>query len=145
MLTSWVAAPRPSGGQLMTYGRSIMRALETFNIPKASWATLAEDRAAWRDAIHGGLLVSERPKRAAAAAADRLIDVALTDAKASILDETAAIRTTLARAKIAAAPPQPPAPRTAPAAPQRRGQRVGLMDVQRGGGAPQGPLNAAQQ
>ena len=46
MLTAWVAAPRPSGGQLMTYGRSIHRALETFNIPRTTWATLAEDRAA---------------------------------------------------------------------------------------------------
>jgi hypothetical protein len=123
MLTSWVAAPRPSGGQLMTYGRGIYRALETFNIPRASWAQLADDRVAWRDAIHGGLLVSERPKRAAAARADRMIDVATADARRGV-DEDAAIDAYFARAAAVAAPPPLPAPvPTAAPAPPRRNQR----------------------
>ena len=68
-------------------------------------------RGAWRDAIHGGLLVSARPKRAAAAAADRLIDVAIADARASILNIDAAIVTARARAAANAARPAPAASR----------------------------------
>ena len=84
----------------MTYGRSIHRALETFNIPLSSWAALADDRVAWRGAINGGLLESARPKRAAAAVADRLIDVAIADARASILNIDAAITTLRARMAV---------------------------------------------
>ena len=73
MLSSWVAAPRASGGQLMTYGRSIQKALDHFGIDRTAWATLAADRAAWRDAIHGGLLAGGRPTRGSAAATNRLI------------------------------------------------------------------------
>ena len=57
MLSSWVAAPRVAGGQLMTYGRSVSTALDHFGINRATWSTLAQDRAAWRGAIHGALLV----------------------------------------------------------------------------------------
>ena len=67
MLTSWVATPRPSGGQLMTYGRCVYRALESFGINRSTWPTLAANRTAWRGAINGELLRAERPKRAAAA------------------------------------------------------------------------------
>jgi hypothetical protein len=42
MLSSWVAAPRPSGGQLMTYGRSVFKALDAFGIDHSSWSTLAQ-------------------------------------------------------------------------------------------------------
>ena len=45
------------------------------------WPTLAADRAAWRGAIHGALLDVKPPRRAAAAAADKLIDVAIADAR----------------------------------------------------------------
>ncbi len=52
MLSAWVAAPRPAGGQLMTYGRSILRALDSFGIDRSSWPALAQDprRAARRRA-----------------------------------------------------------------------------------------------
>ena len=46
MLSSWVAAPRIAGGQLMTYGRSVRVALDSFGIDRATWHTLAQDRAA---------------------------------------------------------------------------------------------------
>ena len=101
MLSSWVPAPRPAGGQLMTFGRSAEKAMGKFNIPFSTWAELAADRAAWRDALHGGLLVAARPKRAAATTADELIDIAIADARASILDIDAAIATFCARAAAA--------------------------------------------
>lgn len=104
MLTCWVAEPRPTGGQLMTYGRSVEKAMGSFNIDVSTWPELAADRVAWRDAIHGSLLTAERPRRVAAVKADRLIDVAIADAHASILDVDAAIATVHARAAAAAAP-----------------------------------------
>jgi hypothetical protein len=107
MLSSWVAAPRPSGGQLMTYGRSVFKALDAFGIDHSSWSTLAQDRAAWRGAIHGELLAEGPPRRAAAAAADRLIDVAVADARRGV-DVGAAIDASFARAAAAAAPSLPP-------------------------------------
>ena len=147
MLSSWVPAARPAGGQLMTFGRSAEKAMGKFNIPFSTWPELAANRAAWRDALHGGLLAAGRPKRAAAAAADELIDVAIADARASILDVDAAIATFCARAAAAAAPPPAPPPPAPPprTAPQRRGRRHQLQPVilpWRGGY--QGPLNAAQ-
>ena len=48
----------------MIYVRSIEKAMGKFNIDVSTWPQLAADRAAWRDAINGGLLVRERPKRA---------------------------------------------------------------------------------
>ena len=66
MLTCWVAAQRPAGGQLMTYGRSVEKAMGSFNIDVSTWPELAADRVAWRDAIYGGLLIAERPRRVAA-------------------------------------------------------------------------------
>ena len=65
----------------MTYGRSIRRAMESFGIDYAKWTALAEDRAAWRGAIHGALLDGGRPKRAAAVATNRRIDACVADAK----------------------------------------------------------------
>ena len=127
----------------MTYGRSVEKSLKAFNIDVATWPQLAQDRAAWRGAIHGSQLVSSRPKRAAAARADSLIDVAIADARASINDIDAAILT-FARARAAApsAPPpvQPvPAPQPAP----RRGRRAPPRVV-RAFIPYTGPLNAAQ-
>lgn len=61
MLTSWVAAPRPSGGQQMNYGRSIYRALAGFGITRSAWPALAANRATWRGAINGKLLSRRRP------------------------------------------------------------------------------------
>jgi hypothetical protein len=94
-----------------------------------SWAQLADDRVAWRDAINGGLLVSARPKRAAAARADRMIDVANADARRGV-DEDATIDAYFARAAAAAAPPPPSTAPTAAPAPPRRMQRRARQPMQ---------------
>ena len=54
MLSSWVNAPRPRGAPQMTYGRSITKALEMFNIDVRTWPELAADRAAWRETLRAG-------------------------------------------------------------------------------------------
>ena len=100
MLTSWVAAKRPAGGQLMTFGRSVGKALDNFNINRSSWHKLATDRIAWRAAIHGSQLVDNRPTRAAAAVANRRIAVCVADARASIHDIGASVATSSARAAL---------------------------------------------
>ena len=82
MFSSWVAAPRLQGGQLMTYGRSIFKALEHFAINKTTWHELAQDRPAWRGAINGALLNAKRPKRAAAVETNRRMDAMIADGHA---------------------------------------------------------------
>jgi len=49
LMLSWVRAPRVSGGQEMTYGRSLERHLKRFNLPLAyiEWAGIAQNRAEW--------------------------------------------------------------------------------------------------
>ena len=103
MLTSWVAAKRPAGGQLMTYGRSVYKALDHFNINRATWPVLAANRTTWREAIHGALLVSGRagrPKRAAAVTTNRRIQATLADARAGVWDIGASITHSLAQAAL---------------------------------------------
>ena len=100
MLTSWVAAKRPAGGQLMTFGRSVGKALDNFNIDRSSWHELAADRVAWRAAIHGSQLDNSRPTRTAAADTNRRIAVCVADARASICDIGASIATSFARAAL---------------------------------------------
>ena len=108
MLTAWVAAPRPSGGQLMTYGRSIYRALESFGIDRSEWPKLAANRPAWRKAINGELLRAKRPKRAAAAATNRRIEASIADGRAGIWDIDASIAHSLARAALLQPTSNPP-------------------------------------
>ena len=48
MLSAWVPSARPNGAPEMTYGRSIGKALDRFNIGREWWPELAADRAAWR-------------------------------------------------------------------------------------------------
>ena len=79
MLSCWVAAPRPAGGQLMTYGRSVSKAMAYFNIQFDTWPVLAANRASWRGAIHGELLAAGRPRRAAASETLRRIDATLAE------------------------------------------------------------------
>ena len=88
--------------QLMTYGRSIQKALDHFAIDRVTWATLASDRAAWRDAIHGGLLDGGRPTRVSAAATNRLIADSLANERAGAGEEGL-----VAAAKSALAPRPP--------------------------------------
>ena len=53
LMLSWVREPRLAGGQEMTYGRSLERHLEHFDISTTftEWATLAQDRAAWHKLV----------------------------------------------------------------------------------------------
>ena len=39
----------------MTYGRSIFKALEKFDVDPVRWHELAEDRSAWRETLRAGL------------------------------------------------------------------------------------------
>ena len=94
MLSSWVAAPRQPGGQLMTYGRSIHKSLDSFGIEFKTWPQLAADHPAWRDAIHGKLLDGGRPRRTAVRVeTDRRLAISLADARASCKDIDASRRT----------------------------------------------------
>ena len=45
---------RPAGGQLMTLGRSLAKAMEVFRLDRARWPELAADRAAWRAMLRSG-------------------------------------------------------------------------------------------
>ena len=54
MLSSWVPHPRPCGAPPMTYGRSMMQALDAFHIHRRDWPNLAADRAAWRETLQLG-------------------------------------------------------------------------------------------
>jgi hypothetical protein len=104
MLSAWVPAARPAGGQLMTYGRSVAKAMGKFNIPFDTWPQLAMDRASWRGAIHGSLLEGGRPVRSKAVETNRLIDVTLADARAGIWDFRASHVATVARAGLTLPP-----------------------------------------
>jgi hypothetical protein len=53
LLTGWVAHPRPNGCPLMTWGRTLKKALKNSKIATtfADWTTIAQDRAKWRKLI----------------------------------------------------------------------------------------------
>ena len=124
----------------MTYGRSYRKVLDALAIPFASWPTLAADRAAWRDAINGGLLNGGRPRRSKTRdETDRLIAVSLANAGASTRDLRASVATSIARAAPRRAPLPPPAP-TARSA--RRRTRGGLF-APLGGWQPPAAANLA--
>jgi hypothetical protein len=55
MLSCWVPHQRPVGAPTMTYGRSVFKALEKFNLDVARWPELAADRGAWREMLRTGL------------------------------------------------------------------------------------------
>ena len=82
MLSCWVPASRPSGGQLMTYGRSAAKAMAYYNIDFATWPVLAANRSTWREAINGGLPSTGR--RAAAVDTNRRIDATLAALRAPL-------------------------------------------------------------
>ena len=67
------------------YGRSIQKALDQFGIDRhdvGSWAQLADNRVALRDAIHGGLLAEAGGQRRDRAATNRLIADSLAKTRA---------------------------------------------------------------
>jgi len=53
LVLSWIREPRVAGGQEMTYGRSLQRHLNHFDLPKGftEWACLAQDRAGWQKPV----------------------------------------------------------------------------------------------
>jgi hypothetical protein len=89
MLSSWVPHSRPCGAPPMTYGRSMVHALDAFHIDRRSWHRLAADRVAWRETLRLGPppgwqptpptppLALRRPARAATTVTNRNIDASL--------------------------------------------------------------------
>ena len=65
MLSSWVPHKRPVGAPVMTYGRSIRKALSKFDIDPETWPQLAADRTAWRATLHLGYPAIRRSGRIA--------------------------------------------------------------------------------
>ena len=59
MLSCWVSHTRPPGAPRMTYGRSVIKALDTFDLDHKKGPGLAVDRLAWRAMLH-----SEQPPTA---------------------------------------------------------------------------------
>ena len=52
-MLSWIREPRVAGGQEMTYGRSLQRHLNHFDLPTkfTEWEHLAQDRARWHKPV----------------------------------------------------------------------------------------------
>ena len=55
MLSSWVPQRRPVGGPTMTYGRSIFKAMDKFNLDVERWHELAAQRGPWRAMLKTGI------------------------------------------------------------------------------------------
>ena len=55
MLSSWVRAKRPIGAPQFTYARGLHKALKKAQIDPHTWHQLAQDRAAWREAVVSAL------------------------------------------------------------------------------------------
>lgn len=58
LLSSWVPHRRPTGAPMMTYGRSVLKALEEFDLDVARWPELAAERGKWREMLRTGLAPS---------------------------------------------------------------------------------------
>ena len=50
-LSSWFPAPRCTGAAKMTYGRTMKKAMATFDINPQNWYELAADREKWHAMI----------------------------------------------------------------------------------------------
>ena len=63
LMLSWVRQPRVSGGQEVTFGRSLSRYLNHFDLPVtyAEWAVLAQDRAGWYNRVTKAPFVIGKP------------------------------------------------------------------------------------
>ena len=90
MLSAWVPHARPRGAPRLTYGRSVAKAMDVFNLDHARWPEFAADRARWRAMLQSGEAPpsfrqpplpmshpSVRPRRAAAARTNAAIDASL--------------------------------------------------------------------
>ena len=53
LMLSWIREPRVAGGQKMTYGWSLQRHLNHFDLPTGftEWARLAQDRTGWHKPV----------------------------------------------------------------------------------------------
>ena len=54
MLSAWVAHKGPAGAPQFTYGRTIAKAMDVFDLDPARWTELAADRGAWRAMLCSG-------------------------------------------------------------------------------------------
>ena len=45
---------RPAGAPQLTYGRTVAKAMDTFDLDPARWPELAADRGAWRTMLRSG-------------------------------------------------------------------------------------------
>ena len=54
MLSAWAPHARPVGAPRLTYGRSMAKAMDVFNLDHARWPELAADRAGWRAMLQSG-------------------------------------------------------------------------------------------
>ena len=54
MLSAWVAHKRPAGAPQFTYGRTIAKAMDVFDLDPVRWPELAADRGAWRAMLRSG-------------------------------------------------------------------------------------------
>ena len=54
MLSAWVAHKRPAGAPQFTYGRTIAKAMDVFDLDPVRWPELAADRGAWRVMLRSG-------------------------------------------------------------------------------------------
>ena len=68
MLSAWVPHKRPIGAPRLTYGRSMVKAMDVFDLDPSHWHELAADRVAWRTML--GLCAFFVSRAAARACAD---------------------------------------------------------------------------
>ena len=54
MLSAWVPCARPRGAPRLTFGRSVAKAMDVFDLDSACWPVLAADRLAWRMMLRDG-------------------------------------------------------------------------------------------
>ena len=83
MLSAWVAHKRPAGAPQFTYGRTIAKAMDVFDLDPARWTELAADRGAWRVMLRSGEAPERGGLQAGAAAAGADADLALPCAAAA--------------------------------------------------------------
>ena len=66
MLSSWVPSRRPVGAPQMTYGRTLRKGLQKFDIDADKWHELAQDRVWWSETLRLGRPATRRSRRIAA-------------------------------------------------------------------------------
>ena len=54
MLSAWVPHARPVGAPRLTFGRSVAKAMDVFDLDSARWPELAADRLAWQTMLRDG-------------------------------------------------------------------------------------------